>query len=310
MRVAIADPDIDIAVAREVLLASGAEPIFQTHGWTGHDVAGIVLSPANRLDADDLARCPNLQIVVTTSTGYDNIDVDACRQRGIPTWRPSDYCSSEVADSAIAHIVGLLRGVTVLDRTVAAGHWHFGDAGVLHRFDTTRLGVLGFGTIGRKVAARARALGMRVLAYDPAVGPAEFDAAQVQMAGLEELFSTCTAITIHVPLIEGTRGLVTAELLNRLPQGAVLANLARGEVVDVDAVVAALEDGTLAAASLDVLAVEPPTQHNPIPHHPRLVVTPHAAWYSEQSAHTLFIQPLEIVRDVLAGAQPPVKLTQ
>ena len=303
-RVAIADPDLDLDYARAVLREVDAEPVFEDEGWSGEGLLGLILSPATRFGRDDLARCPDLRIVVTTSTGHDNIDIDACRQRQVTVWHPNDYCSTEVADSAIAHLTGLLRGVTVLDRSVAAGRWHFADAGVLRRFDTTRLGVMGFGTIGQKVAARAQALGMQVSAYDPVVAPGTFTAAGVTRYDLEELFSQSTAISLHVPLVDGTRGLVSERLLGLLPVGSLLVNLSRGEVVDTDALLAALDSGRLAAASVDVLPTEPPTADAPAPVHPQLVVTPHAAWYSEESAHILFRQPVEVVRDVLAGRLP------
>lgn len=307
--VAIADPDVDLDAARLVLSEVDAAPVFDDEGWSGEGLVGLILSPANRFGRDDLARCPDLRIVVTTSTGHDNIDLDACRERHVVVWHPTDYCSTEVADSAIGHLTGLLRGVTVLDRTVAAGHWHFAGAGKLRRFDTTRLGVLGFGTIGQKVAARAMALGMQVCAHDPVVPAGVFDRHGVTRCELEELFRTSTAVSVHVPLVESTRSLVSARLIGLLPAGSVLVNLSRGEVLDSDALLAALDSGQLAAASVDVLPTEPPTRDAPTPTHPRLVVTPHAAWYSEESAHILFRRPVEVVRDVLAGRMPADAIT-
>jgi len=308
-RVAIADPDLDLDYARAALSEVGVEPVFEDEEWSGAGLVGLILSPANRFGADDLARCPDLRIVVTTSTGHDNIDLDACRERRVVVWHQTDYCSTEVADSAIAHLTGLLRGVTVLDRSVAAGRWHFADAGVLRRFDTTRLGVLGFGTIGQKVAVRAKALGMLVSAYDPVVSPRTFEAAGVTRNDLDELFSNSSAVSIHVPLVDSTRGLVSGRLLDVLPAGAVLVNLSRGEVVDTAALLGALDSGRLAAASVDVLPTEPPTSDAPAPVHSRLVVTPHAAWYSEESAHILFRRPVEVVRDVLTGTVPADAVT-
>lgn len=304
-RVGIADPDIDLAVAAEILAPAGAEPVWQRAGWSGQELAALIVSPAERVTADDLNRCPGLQIVITTSTGFDNIDTDACHQRGIKVWHPADYCSTEVADSAIAHITGLLRGITVLDRTVRDGQWHYAAAGPLRPFDTTRLGIVGFGRIGQKVAARARALGMCVSSYDPAAGEQVFRDSGVSPAGLEDLFTNSNAISIHVPLTPQTRGLISKPLLDLLPAGSVLVNLARGEVLDTGALLAALDSGRLAAAALDVLPTEPPSQASPAPAHPRLVITPHAAWYSEQAADTLFRRPLEIARDVILGEPAP-----
>jgi len=305
IRVGIADPDIDLAVAAAILAPAGAEPVRLRGGWSGPGLAALIVSPADRVTAADLDRCPGLEIVITTSTGVDNIDTAACRQRGIAVWHPADYCSTEVAESAIAHLTGLLRGITALDRTVRDGQWHYAAAGPLRRFDATRLGIVGFGRIGRKVAARARALGMQVAACDPAAGEEVFRESGVSPAGLEELFATSNAISVHVPLSPQTRGLIGKPLLDLLPSGSVLVNLARGEVLDTDALLAALDSGRLAGAALDVLTAEPPGPGSPAPAHPRLVVTPHMAWYSEQAADTLFRRPLEIVRDVILGEPAP-----
>jgi len=308
-RVVIADPDIDPDTARQILQPLGAEVVFERQDWTGQGVLGVVINSEGRIQLADLVRCPDLRVVVTTTTGFDHIDVAACRQRGVWVWRPTDYCSEEVADTAIALLLGLLRGTVLLDRDVSAGNWHFAAAGSLRRLDATRLGILGFGAIGRKVASRARALGMQVAAHDPDVQSDAFQTAGVERVGLEDLFRTSTAISIHVPLTDHTRGLVSDRLLALLPPGSVLVNLARGQVLDTAALLACLDRGTLAAAALDVLPVEPPTGQAPAPRHPRLVVTPHAAWYSEQSAHTIFVRPLEVIRDCLLGRRPQGLIT-
>jgi D-3-phosphoglycerate dehydrogenase len=301
-QVCIADPDIDLAVAARILAPAGAEPVRQHAGWSGPALAALVVSPAERVTAADLDRCPNLKVVVTTSVGCDNIDTAACRQRDVTVWHPTDYCSTEVADSAIAHLASLLRGVTLLDRTVSRGEWDYAAAGTLRRFDTTRLGIVGFGTIGRKVAARALSLGMHVAAHDSVADPRSFAQSGVHRVDLEELFTTSNAISLHVPLTPQTQGLIGQRLLGLLPEGAVLVNLARGAVIDMPALLAALDSGRLAAAALDVLPAEPPTQAAPAPVHPRLVITPHAAWYSEQAADELFRRPLEVIRDILLAA--------
>lgn len=151
----------------------------------------------------------------------------------------------------------------------------------------------------------ARALGMEVASFDP-VAPAElFAKAEVHRCDLDELFERSNAVTIHVPLIESTRNLVSDRLLRLMPHGSVLINLSRGEVVDIAAVLRALDDGQLLAASVDVLSVEPPTGEHPAPVHEHLVTTPHAAWYSEQSADILFHEPLRVVRDLLSGKKIP-----
>jgi D-3-phosphoglycerate dehydrogenase len=301
MRVAISDPDVDMARAREILLAAGAEAVFERSNWTGDDIVAIVVGAEGELRAQDLQRCPNLRIVAALSTGVDNLDMDALRHEGVAVWSPKDYCSDEVADSVLAHLLGLLRGTTFLDRSVRHGSWHFAAAGSLGRIDETRLGIIGLGTIGRKVATRARALNMAVSSFDPFIAPDDeaVEALGVKLVGLDELLQTSNAITIHVPLTEATRNLISKDRIAVMPRGSILVNLARGKIVDTGAVLEALTSGQLSGAALDVLENEPPTDTSPAPRHPRLVVTPHAGWYSDRSARFLFQRPLEVIRDVL-----------
>ena len=301
MRVAIADPDIDISTARKILATTGATPAYERDNWAGEDVVAIIVSPQGAVRSADLERCPNLKIVATTSTGIDNVDIDACRRRGVSVWHPTDYCSDEVADSAAALLLSLLRGTVFLDRSVRDGQWHYAAVGPLKRVDETHLGILGFGIIGRKVAARARALNMTVRAYDPYVAADDPTtvATGVNVVELDELLETSTALTIHVPLSDSTHRLISEDRIARMPRGSVLVNLARGEIVDTNAVLNALNSGQLSGAALDVLEIEPPTKELPAPKHPRLIVTPHAGWYSERSAQALFLRPLEVIRDAL-----------
>lgn len=303
MRVVIADPDIDISTARTILAGAGATPSFERDSWAGDDVVAIIVSPEGEIRARDVERCPNLKIVVTTSKGVNNVDIDACRRHDVFVWHPTDYCSDEVADTAIALLLNLLRGTTSLDRSVRDGQWNYRAAGPLKRLDETHLGILGFGAIGQKVATRARALNMMVSACDPyiAADNAAILTAGVRIVKLDELIETSTALTVHVPLSGMTRRLISEVRIARMPRGSVLINLARGEIVDTNAVLSALESGQLSGAALDVLEVEPPTKELPAPRHARLVVTPHAGWYSERSAQSLFLRPLEVIRDVLLG---------
>jgi D-3-phosphoglycerate dehydrogenase len=301
MQVAIGDCGIDMATATRVLAGTGAQPILEADHWAGDDIVAIIVAPPTEVRAADLERCPNLKIVVTLSTGVDNLDMDVCRIRQVAVWHPTDYCSDEVADSAIALLLDLLRGTVFLDRSVRAGEWDYEAAGILRRIDETRLGILGFGTIGRKVAKRARALNMAVSTYDPFLSADAAEAAGIEVVELDELFETSTAITVHVPLNESTQNIVSRDRLARMPRGSILVNLARAGIIDIDAVLEALTSGQLSGAALDVLEVEPPTEESPAPQHLRLIVTPHAAWYSEQSIQTLSVRPLEVVRDVLLG---------
>jgi D-3-phosphoglycerate dehydrogenase len=210
----------------------------------------------------------------------------------------------EVADHSLALLLGLVRGIVELDRSVRAGAWDWTAAGDLRRIHGTRLGVIGFGRIGRALAERASAVGFDVGATDPAVSPEAIAAAGAKAASLDELLESCEAFSLHLPLTPETKGLIGAKELARMPRGSMLVDTARAELVDLDALVSALKSGHLAGAALDVLPLEPPTPERPAPSAPRLVVTPHAAWYSAEAEEAVYRRPVLSVRDVLEGREP------
>jgi D-3-phosphoglycerate dehydrogenase len=215
-----------------------------------------------------------------------------------------DYCVEEVADSTVALLVALLRGVTALDRSVRSGAWDYHAAGPLARLRGTRLGVVGFGRIGRAVAVRAVALGMEVWATDPLLAAHDVAAAGARSATMGEVLRSCRAITLHIPLTAETERLIGARELAMMPRGAFLVNAARSGLVDGDALMAALESGQLGGAALDVVDVEPPTAEHPAPQHPRLIVNPHAAWYSLESEQEVYRRATLAVRAVIEGREP------
>jgi D-3-phosphoglycerate dehydrogenase / 2-oxoglutarate reductase len=193
---------------------------------------------------------------------------------------------------------------------VRGGAWDSAAAGELRRIRGTRLGVVGFGRTGRALAERASALGFDVWATDPAVPQEAIAAAGVKAASLDELLESCEAFSLHLPLTPETKGLIGAEELARMPRGSVLVDTARAELVDLDALLSALEGGHLAGAALDVLPSEPPTLERPAPTAPRLVVTPHAAWYSAEAEEAVYRRPVLSVRDVLEGRDPEGAVNQ
>jgi D-3-phosphoglycerate dehydrogenase len=214
-----------------------------------------------------------------------------------------------MADSTLALLLALLRGVVALDRTVRSGAWDDHAAGPLSRLQGTRIGVVGFGRIGRAVATRALALGMEVWATDPVVQAREIEKAGIKPAELDALLQSCMAITLHVPLTPRTERLIGARELALMRRGAFLVNTARAGLVDGDAVQAALESGQLGGAAIDVLAVEPPNAEHPAPTHPRLIVTPHSAWYSPESEREVYRRATLAIRAVLEGREPEGAVT-
>jgi D-3-phosphoglycerate dehydrogenase / 2-oxoglutarate reductase len=270
----------------------------------GDDVVALLVGPEVPVDSAAIARLPGLRVVATCSVGYDHIDVPAAAAAGVVVTNVPDYCVEEMADSSLALVLALLRGVVELDRSVRGGRWDWTSAGPLRRIAGTRLGVIGFGRIGRALAARAQALGMEVWAHDPLVGDAAVTAAGARPATLDDLLAACHAVSLHVPLTPASEGMIGRRELARMPAGAVLVNTARGRLLDHDALLEALASGHLGGAALDVLPVEPPTGDHPAPAAPNLVVTPHAAYYSEEADRAAYTRPVLAVRAVLEGREP------
>jgi D-3-phosphoglycerate dehydrogenase / 2-oxoglutarate reductase len=257
------------------------------------DVVGV-LTIGQPMGAELFAQLPALRVVATATVGFDHIDIDAAEEHGVAVVSVPDYCTQEVADHALALLLGLVRGVVALDLDVRHGGWDAKAAGPLRTLAELRVGVVGLGRIGGALATRLLALGAEVWAHD--VLPVARHG--VRFVELEELLAECDAVTLHVPLTRETRGLVGRAQIALMKPDALLVNTSRGAVVDVGAVLVALRAGRLGGAALDVLPQEPP----PVaPLAPNLVLTPHAAYYSEAAEERSVRLAVARVREILGA---------
>ena len=285
MKVVITDCDHpDVAAEQRIFGRAGLEVELACCRTEGEVIAAgrnavALLTQYAPVTADVLARLPECRAVGRYGTGVDNVDAVAARARGVALVSVPDYSLEEVANHTIALILTLVRGVVRLDASVHAGRWDFRGAGHLRRASAQQLGVVGLGRIGDAVASRAQMLGFTVAGYDP-VAP---DDGRVSRLPFTELMATSDVISLHVPLGETTRHLLDDAAFALMKPGAVLVNTARGGLVDADALVRALDSGRLAGAALDVLDPEPPASGHPLLCDERVIVTPHAAFYSEES---------------------------
>jgi phosphoglycerate dehydrogenase-like enzyme len=229
-----------------------------------------------------LQAMPAVGIVSRFGAGYDTVDPEACARHGVWLANSPDYGVGEVATHALAMALSLLRHLPMYDRDVRAGRWHYLSPGRIRRASGLTAGIVGLGRIGKRFAHLARNCVGRVIACDPYIIDGDFPA-YVERATLAELFENADVISLHVPLTAETRGMVGAELLGRVRPGAILVNTARGAVVDIAALLAALESGRLSAAGLDVLPTEPLDVTHPLARHPRVLLTPHSAFYSVEA---------------------------
>lgn len=262
---------------------------------------GVIVQYA-RLTRDVLAQMERCRVIARYGVGLDTIDLDAARERGIPVRNVPDYCTDEVADHTLALMLAVLRGVHVLARDVEAGRWRLDVARPLHRIRGLTLGLIGCGRIGRAVAERARPFGMRVLGHDPFVDDATLAQHGIEPTSLEGVLRRADVLSLHRPgSLDAPPVLGRAELA-LVKRGVVLVNTARGSLLDEAALREALADGRVRGAALDVLATEPPGAVSLVGL-PNVVVTPHAAWYSEESQVALRRSVAEIVRDAILEAR-------
>jgi D-3-phosphoglycerate dehydrogenase len=242
------------------------------------DAFGILLQYAP-ITERVVAALPTLGIVSRIGAGYDTVDTAACERHGVWVANSPDYGVGEVATHALALALALVRNVVAYQRDVEAGNWHYLSSGPLRRASDMTLGIVGLGRIGKRMAHVSRNVFRQVIAADPYLIDGDFPAF-VERASLADLFARSDVVSLHTPLNDETRGMIGGALLATMPPGAFLVNTSRGAVVDVDAALAAVDRGTLAGLALDVLPAEPVPRDSPLVGHPRVILTPHAAFFS------------------------------
>jgi phosphoglycerate dehydrogenase-like enzyme len=293
MRVVVPDGDAglrDPEVAR-IVEDAGHELVW--HDGVPTDVEGFV---ARCRDADALlvlwslpsgvlTACPSVRALSWAGTGVATfVDLDEAARCGVTVCNVPSYGANAIAEHALALLLAVARAVAAGDRDLRAGRWAPADGVELAG---RRLGVVGLGPIGTRMAALGRALGMDVVAWTRTATPERAAAAGVPLVALEELFATADAISLHVAHTPATTGLVDAALLAHVRPGAILVNTARAEVVDRAALLAALRDGRLRGAGLDVFETEPLPADDPLLAEPRLVLTPHVAYRTPEASREL-----------------------
>ena len=250
-----------------------------------------------------LANLPRCRVVARFGIGMDSVDLDAATTHGIVVANAAEYCVPEVAAHAAAQILALARRIVPLDRWVRDGHWPGGQVAVAtQRLSMQTLGIVGLGRIGRSLATYLRPIMGTILACDPYIDPRDADG--VQLVSLEEVLAASDFVSVHTPLTPETRGMIGAAQLARMKPTAFLVNTSRGPVVDEPALIAALQAGSIAGAALDVFVEEPPAADSPLRAMDQVLLTPHAAYYSQQSIKDLRVAVADTVAAVLRDEWP------
>jgi D-3-phosphoglycerate dehydrogenase len=264
-----------------------------------------MVGPRVSFDAAKFAGAPRLRVIARTGIGYDNVDVAAATAAGVAVVNTPDAPTESTAEYAVGLMFAVARRITVADRNSKSGVWKLEPEVMGFDLAEKSLGLIGFGRIARRVAEIARAIRLKVHAYDPFVPAPDLAAAGVTpCADLPELLQASQVLSLHVPLSARTRRLIGAEQLALMPAGAILINTARGPLLDDGAVLAALESGRLAGAGIDVWDPEPVAADHPLFRHPRVVATPHMAAYTNEGRRRSHVAAAEMVLAALRGEAP------
>jgi D-3-phosphoglycerate dehydrogenase len=262
------------------------------------DAEALIVRGDAHVTAEDIERAPRLRVIGRSGVGFDNVDVDAARARGIPVVVTPGANARAVAEGALTLVLALLKRLPELTAAVRSRDWEARDRTVVRDLAGATLGIVGYGHIGRELAALARALGMHVLAHDPLVDDA--------VTPLEALVAEADAVSLHAPLTAETRGLVDRDLLERAKPGLVLVNTARGALISsLDDLHEALETGRLSGVGLDVFEHEPPDPTHPLFSHPSVLATPHALGQTPSAREASFRAMAEGIAAALRGERPP-----
>ena len=299
-------PNLD--PARAVLSAIGAELQVAQEPTPEAIVraaaaADALLVTYAKITAEMIRQMTRCRIISRFGIGVDNVDIPAATERGIVVTKVPDYCIDEVSDHALALLLALVRKIPFSSAQVHAGKWAMSAVVPIHRLRGSVLGLVGFGRIPQLVAPKAKAFGVRVVAFDPFVPPEVFTRADVERVDFRQLLKISDYVSIHSPLLPETRNLFNDEAFRQMKPTAYLINTARGPIVDEAALARALDAGELAGAALDVMPQEPPVD-SPLLGRDSVIITPHTSFYSEESLVDLQVKAAEEVVRVLGGQAP------
>lgn len=295
--------------ARQVLaglnaeLQLAAEPTPEAILAVARQADGLLVTYA-KIGGDLIRQLERCRVIGRFGIGVDNVDIEAATQAGIVVTYVPDYCVDEVSDHALALLLALARKVTYSNRLVQAGRWEMRAVVPVHRLRGRRLGLVGFGKIPQVLAPKAQAFGLKVITFDPYISDDAVTALGVERVDFEQLLQTADYVSIHAPLTPETYHLFNADAFRQMKPQALLINTARGPLVDVQALAEALDAGQLAGTALDVLPEEPPPADSPLLGRDNVILTPHTAFYSEESLVELQTKAAQEVARVLGGESP------
>ena len=295
---AAVEPELKIAkdasVDNILAVAADAEALLVTYG---------------QINAEVIAGLNNCKVIGRFGIGIDNIDIAAATKKGITVTYAPVYCLDEVSDHAMSLLLSLARKVTFGANLVSGGRWEMPAVVPIHRLKGRTLGLVGLGNIPQALVPKAQAFGIKVIAADPYCPDDVFQRMGVEKVDLDEMLARSDYVSVHAPLTPETEKMFNADAFKQMKPNAFLINTARGPLVDIDDLAAALDAGEIAGAALDVLPSEPPGADNPVVGRADVILTPHTGFYSEDALLDLQTTVASDVARVLTGEEPkyPVK---
>jgi D-3-phosphoglycerate dehydrogenase / 2-oxoglutarate reductase len=259
-------------------------------------------APLSRKVIEALEKC---KVITRYGVGVNTIDLAAATEKQICVANVPDYCKDEVADHALALMLGWMRKVVVANQFVKSGTWDFKVTQPIYRLRGRILGLVGFGMIPQSLNDKVKPLGLEVIAFDPFVPKEVAEAKGVTLVSLEELFENADIISVHAPLTPATQGMIGKEQFARAKKDAILINTSRGPVVHEQALIDALVSGQIGGAALDVLEEEPIRPDHPLLNMENVILTPHVAWYSEEAEVEMRTKAAMGITDVLIYDEYP-----
>jgi len=267
------------------------------------DAEGIMLRRI-KITREQITTFKRCKILMRYGVGVDNIDVGAATDAGIIVGHVPIYCQDDVSTHAIALLLSCVRRIIPTSDALRAGGWNVHEGDPIYRLAGKTLGIVGLGTLGQAVAQKMQGWNLRLLGTDPFIEPKIAQALNVKLVPLETLLHESDFVSLHVPLLPETKHLINASTLAQMKRGAILVNTARGPVVSGNDLLRALDQGQLSCAALDVFEEEPPSKDSLLRSHPRLLVTDHTAWYSEESQLELQRRAGEEIARCCTGGLP------
>ncbi len=284
-------PEFNVTVLEKRLPEAELVPIVG-------ETDAMVVRSETKVTRKVIEAAPRLKVVGRAGVGVDNVDVEAATQRGIVVMNTPSGNTISTAELTFSMLMGLARNIPQAHLSMKGGEWNRKAFQGVELHNKT-LGILGMGRIGSEVAKRALVFGMRVLAYDPYLTRARAEALQVELVELDEIYSNADFITVHMPMTDETKGMLDAAAFGKMKKGVRVLNCARGGIINESDLLAALEEGKVAGAALDVYETEPLPKDSPLRNHPQVVMTPHLGASTEEAQENVGIEVAEAITDYL-----------